>query len=175
MSPETLSLSTARFVLRPLSQADAVALCRVATHEVARNLASIPLDMTEEMARSYIAARAWRDRPGFVLAIEHQGQLIGGIGMGGEPVSCMYFLSPDWWGQGVATEALSVFLTHMMPRFGLDEIVADHFTDNPASGRVLEKVGFRQTKTATSASAARVETCEVVEYRLRRSDLKVAR
>lgn len=47
------------------------------------------------------------------------------------------------WGQGVATEAVRLFLAQAGARFGLESVGAFAYADNAASLRVLEKNGFR--------------------------------
>ena len=56
------------------------------------------------------------------------------------------------------TEALQRFLPWACLRFGLHQITADHFADNPSLGRVLEKLGFVKTGSARFGSAARIGT-----------------
>lgn len=52
-----------------------------------------------------------------------------------------YWLGREFWGRGLATRALALFLEEL-PTRPLHAIVAKH---NPASRRVLEKCGFRVT------------------------------
>ena len=83
----------------------------------------------------------------------------------------MYFLGPAYWGQGYATEAVRAFLKDCYGRFDLEEVIADQFHDNLASGRVLRKVGFEYTGRALGQSAAREKKEEVFEYSLSRAAL----
>jgi RimJ/RimL family protein N-acetyltransferase len=86
------------------------------------------------------------------------GTLIGTLGLGRTPKSVAYFLAPSLWGRGLMTEALQRFLSWTCLRFGLHQITADHFADNPSSGRVLEKLGFVKTGSARLGSAASIGT-----------------
>ena len=83
----------------------------------------------------------------------------------------MYAYDPAYWGNGYATEAQAALLRWAFDRFDLAETTADHFHDNPASGRVLEKLGFRKTREGVGQSRARAEPEPVVEYLLKREDL----
>jgi RimJ/RimL family protein N-acetyltransferase len=56
-----------------------------------------------------------------------------------------YWIAPVFWGQGIATEAAGAFKQHLIKTFGVQLLTADHFEDNPASGRVLSKLGFVET------------------------------
>jgi [ribosomal protein S5]-alanine N-acetyltransferase len=50
----------------------------------------------------------------------------------------------DWWGQGYATEAARAVLRYGFEELKLNRIYAHHMTKNPASGRVLEKIGMQR-------------------------------
>lgn len=55
-----------------------------------------------------------------------------------------YWLGEPYWGQGYASEAAQCLLS-AADMAGIAPIVAGHYADNPASGRVLEKCGFVYT------------------------------
>lgn len=97
----------------------------------------------EAEVRATLAESQWRGRLGFRLGIWFEAKLIGAVGIWDDPVETGYFLDPAYWGRGIATEAMTAFLPQMIARFGLTEVIADHCTDNPASGAVLRKLGFR--------------------------------
>ncbi|MBT8414261.1 MAG: GNAT family N-acetyltransferase [Boseongicola sp.] len=165
---------TPRLVLRPLKDEDASALLALITPRVARGVASLATDWALEDAQVFISARRWQGYPGFMLAIEHKGDLIGAIGCGRHPVSIMCFLGEEHWGQGFASEALSAFLPELFERFPITRLVADHFEDNPASRHVLEKHGFMATGEAMETSKGRLEPCRVITYAVSRHTFKVA-
>ena len=73
-------------------------------------------------------------------------RFIGSVGLGvndGE-IELGYWIARDYWGRGYATEAARAVLK-LAKTLGHRRISAGHFTDNPASGRVLTKVGFEPT------------------------------
>jgi RimJ/RimL family protein N-acetyltransferase len=77
--------------------------------------------------------------------------------------SCVgYFLGREYWGQGVATEALRLLLSAVQVR-PLQAYVAEH---NLASARVLEKNGFQEVDRRHSAETDRYIACTEVVYRL---------
>ena len=53
-----------------------------------------------------------------------------------------YWILPEYWGQGFATEAVTTLLQYGYNKLKLDKIVATVFPQNTASVRVLEKVGL---------------------------------
>ena len=88
----------------------------------------------------------------------------------GGPLICGYWLAPSHWGQGLTTEAMAAFLADCYTRFPrIDEIKAGHFTDNPASGAVLRKLGFEQVGEGMATSLVRLEPAPELIYRLSRA------
>lgn len=61
-----------------------------------------------------------------------------------EPNAMMSYclFEPDYWGKGIATRAVGMFLEEIREKFGLQTIGAFTFADHAASIRVLEKNGF---------------------------------
>lgn len=88
------------------------------------------------------------------LGIEEStnGEIIGGIGLrprddGPATFELGYCLRPDYWGAGLATEAVAAMTAFGFGRLAANRIVAEVFVSNGASGRVLEKLGFRPGQT----------------------------
>ena len=54
-----------------------------------------------------------------------------------------YWLGVSYWGQGYATEAANEMLRYGFESLNLHRIFASHFGHNPASGRILTKLGMR--------------------------------
>lgn len=141
---------TQRLTLRPGWPEDANALAQAIGHEsVVRNLALPPWPYPLEAAETFLAGFGNPIEPKF-LVFEHRAgavRLIGGMAVGiwkDEPNELGYWLTPDAWGHGFATEAGRAVLQAARAR-GVRRITAGHFIDNPASGRVLRKLGFRPT------------------------------
>jgi RimJ/RimL family protein N-acetyltransferase len=152
---------TARLTLRPAWLEDAPQLAAAIGHEsVTRNLSKVPWPYRLADAKAHIM-RPREPRDVFCLIFDHEGdypRLIGGIGMGaiegGHEFG--YWLTPSAWGRGYATEAGRAMVAAARHTLGLRRLKAGHFVDNPASGRVLTKLGFRPTGTVTPrASLAR--------------------
>jgi RimJ/RimL family protein N-acetyltransferase len=71
-------------------------------------------------------------------------ELVGACGLGRRPsgsVELGYWIARSRWGNGFATEAC-VALIDIARALGLQQLEGSHFVDNPASGRVLKKLGF---------------------------------
>ena len=56
-----------------------------------------------------------------------------------------YWVAKPYWNQGICTEALRLLLNYLINEKHFDNIWADYFTKNPASGRVMQKCGFKDT------------------------------
>ncbi len=79
---------------------------------------------------------------GFV-ELSHVGP---GKGSRDEDVEIGYFVRPDRWRQGIATEAAAATRDDAFDRCGIDELIGRCRVENVASARVLEKVGFKRLR-----------------------------
>ena len=167
-----IRIDTPRVVLRGLNADQVTDIARIGgDQKVAPMIMHATVPWLVHDAVAWIEASAYNGQLGYRLGIfKTDGPLMGCIGIGPDK-SLMYFLDPSYWGQGYATEAVRAFLKDCYGRFDLEEVIADHFHDNPASGRVLRKVGFEYTGRALGQSAAREKKEEVFEYSLSRAAL----
>jgi len=70
---------------------------------------------------------------------------IGGSFVAPGVVEIGYAVVPSCWGRGYATEAVRAVAAHARGVDGVEHMIAHTPLDRPASGRVLEKAGFRCT------------------------------
>jgi RimJ/RimL family protein N-acetyltransferase len=160
LTASPLVITTPRLSLKPLEAArDIAALARIGgDRRVARMASAIPSPWSATEIEQWLDRLPWRGTLGFRLGIflRGNGPLVGFLGLTeDDPPAAMYALDPAYWGQGLASEAMRALLDWALPLFRPQAIIADHFADNPASGRVLEKLGFSETGTATGRSRAR--------------------
>ena len=147
-----MEIETPRLRLRPWRPEDKPALLRHADNpNVARNLTDIfPSPYTEADADQWLGARASDEGPCTLFAIEIAGEAAGGIGIHtrqdvlAKTAEIGYWLGEPHWGRGYATEALKALVPYIFANFDYHRLEAYHFGWNPASGRVLEKAGFRR-------------------------------
>jgi len=82
----------------------------------------------------------------WACVLKASGEVIGFAGLKHLPdlqeVDLGYRLLPDYWGQGLATEACRGVLDYGRTRLGLEQIMAMVDPANLASVRVLEKLGL---------------------------------
>jgi [ribosomal protein S5]-alanine N-acetyltransferase len=150
MSPE---ITTDRLVLRALALADAPDVARLAgRREVADTTISIPHPYSEQQARDWITARTGPQSVGketvFAITLKRDRRLIGGVGL--REINLVhshaemgFWIGVDWWGQGYATEAARAVVGFAFDQLGLNRVYAHHMVRNPASGRVLAKIGMK--------------------------------
>jgi len=67
------------------------------------------------------------------------------INIGENDVEAGYWVARPYWNRGICTEALRLLIDYCFNEKGVRTIWSDFFVDNPASGRVMEKCGFRDT------------------------------
>ena len=134
-----------RLLLRPFWPEDWKALhMAICDREIVQNLARAPWPYSSDDAREFASRPQDRLLPHFAVTLPgNGGELIGSAGLGadGDNVEVGYWIARRHWGQGYATDALLAVLD-VAAMLGHRRVVACHFLDNPASGRVLEKAGF---------------------------------
>jgi ribosomal-protein-alanine N-acetyltransferase len=138
-------------VLRPWRHGDEASLVKHANNRnVWRNLRDIfPHPYTRRDAASWINYCEASEPPPLNLAITYDGEAIGGIGISPgidvfrKTAEIGYWLSENFWGRGIATEALKLMTRYAFAEFDLVRLEAWVFAWNPASARVLEKSGYK--------------------------------
>jgi RimJ/RimL family protein N-acetyltransferase len=145
-------LRTARLILRPFEAGDAPEVERLAgAREIADTTLSVPHPYPSGGAASWIATHParWAERSDIVYAITlaATGELIGAMNLAIAPAHSRaelgYWIGLPWWNNGYCTEAARAFVAFGFDTLGLHRIEARHFVRNPASGRVLVKLGMR--------------------------------
>ena len=141
---------TPRLLLRPGFPEDAPAVVNAISDEaIVRNLASVPWPYRMRDAEAFLASPRDPVLPSLLVFERGDGapQLVGSCGLGRRPsgaVELGYWIARRFWGRGYATEA-GVAVIDIARTLGLRQLEGSHFIDNPASARVLEKLGFQST------------------------------
>jgi RimJ/RimL family protein N-acetyltransferase len=82
----------------------------------------------------------------FAVVEREGGALVGSIGLTIESDDARaelgYWLGKPYWGRGYATEAAEALLRYAFEELGLNRVFAMYFSRNPASGRVMQKLGM---------------------------------
>jgi len=146
------ALTTKRLVLRPVRMSDAQDLYEFSRDpEVARHVLW-EAHRSIHQTRSYIRFLLKQYRNGqpssFVIELIPERKVVGTIGFmwiqrENRSAEVGYSLSRQYWNQGIMTEALGLVLAFGFERLNLNRIEAQHESDNPASGRVMQHVGMQ--------------------------------
>lgn len=142
---------TERLLLRPGWSEDAPALCEAIRDQgIVSNLATAPWPYQLSDAEAFLARERGPNEVACLIFLRTRRapKLIGGIGFGRMPDGGHefgYWIGRPYWGLGFATEAGRAVIDIARHGLRLKRLEAGHFLDNPASGRVLRKLGFRAT------------------------------
>lgn len=124
-------------------------LGRIDDKAVVMNLARTPWPYTADDARWFVDQPQDSRCPHFFVTLPTSmapAAIIGCVGLtrGDAGVELGYWIAREHWGRGFATEAARATLS-LARTLGHRRIAASHFLDNPASAKVLRKLGFQPT------------------------------
>jgi ribosomal-protein-alanine N-acetyltransferase len=146
------TLNTARLLLRPFTLADAPDVQRyVSDRDIAAMTLSIPHPYPDGGAEKWIETHAAKyadgQRVSFAIIERASRALAGAIGLHLERAhgraELGYWIAKPFWGRGYATEAGRAMLRFGFEVLGLNKIHAAVFIKNPASDRVIRKLGMK--------------------------------
>lgn len=163
-------LVTKRLTLRTPLEVDAETIAEgLSNFNVSRMLAPVPHPYTLDDARAFIAEKIKNPEP--CLYTVHRNRLIGSVGVHDRDKGPMlgYWFAENVWGNGYATEAARAVLARAFRYFDCDVIRSQAFSDNDASLRVMDKLGFEQVGTGIHFNKARNEELPDVQTELQRS------
>ena len=144
------TIETERLILRPLYESDAEAEFVWLSDPVVNRFMPYNLYTSVEEARAWLRSiqdAHLKDDYQFGFVRKEDGLLIGAgsIGLNKDQMPGYwgfgYNLRRDCWNMGYATEATRAMIDFAHRTFGAKDFCATHAVDNPASGRVMEKVG----------------------------------
>lgn len=151
----TPRIETRRLTLRAPRPEDAPRLALLCNDiDIARMTSRMPWPYAPEHAETFVARTAIADRrTNASFLIEHDDHgVVGGLGFDSRddgPLEVGYWIGRDYWGRGLASEALVGAMDWAARCWKKRVVAAGHFSDNPASGRVLCRAGFLYTGEVT--------------------------
>jgi len=163
-------IATDRLLLRRPVASDAPAIVAVVgDRRVADRLARVPHPYGSDDAAFFLqevvpAEWVW------AITIRGSDALVGAVGLtpaaDGTTAELGYWLAPALWGRGIATEAARAVIRYGFDALRLPYLTSGWFESNPASGRVLAKLGFVETGRSMRSSLAAGRDVPSVEVRL---------
>jgi [ribosomal protein S5]-alanine N-acetyltransferase len=145
------TLETERLVLRPFAFSDAADIQRLAgDFSVADTTLNIPHPYPDGAAEEFISSHPAKyekgDAVSFAITLKRDGSLIGGMGLNVnkrfQRAELGYWIATPFWNQGYATEAGRATVEFGFRQWSLHKIEATYLGRNPASGRVMQKIGL---------------------------------
>ena len=147
-------METDRIMLRHWQESDADVLYELAREPEVGERAGWPPHQSREESLEIIRT-VFNNPTVWAIVLKEAGQVVGAMGYGpscdcslpsreGEP-TVGYWVGKPYWGMGICTEALRLMIDHIRKTTTIPSLISGHFTDNPASGRVMEKCGFIPT------------------------------
>ncbi|MGE6489242.1 GNAT family N-acetyltransferase [Paenisporosarcina sp. NPDC076898] len=150
----TQTLKTNRLILRKIVEKDAPSFFNnwMSDDRVTDNLIKgAHKSISESVERVTNIVNEYEDQEFCYWGIEltATGDLIGSIDFYNfddttENCEVGFSLGYDWWNQGYGTEALKAVLEFGFQHMNIHKISAAHNTDNPASGKIMQKAGMEQ-------------------------------
>jgi ribosomal-protein-alanine N-acetyltransferase len=145
-------IRTQRLTLRPFEETDARRVAWLAgEYDVAKMCGRVPHPYTMASAFDFLAIMKRGREAGSEFAFAVTAPIDGivgacGVSRSGDETSRTweigYWFGMPYWGLGYASEAARGVMDWARDQLGAESFVAGHFTDNPASGNVLRKLGF---------------------------------
>jgi ribosomal-protein-alanine N-acetyltransferase len=136
-------------VLREWKRSDASSLARIANNKkIWDNVRDrLPYPYTKKDAKEWLAL-VRKQKTVTTLCVEADGEIAGSVGFTlkedvyRKNAEIGYFIGEDYWGKGIATEAVKQLVNYIQKKFDVVRIYAEVFEYNKASMKVLEKNGF---------------------------------
>jgi [ribosomal protein S5]-alanine N-acetyltransferase len=176
-------ISTARLRLRAFTFDDAQVVERLAGEWAIADTTEVPHPYPPGAGSSWIATHAgqWEARERLTLAVTRaaDAELVGAISLrlmlrhaAGE---VGYWIGVPYWHNGYATEAARALVRFGFESLGLNRVQGRHLLRNPASGRVLEKLGMTREGVLRQAIRRNGRFEDVVMLALLASDARAKR
>ncbi|MBC8376707.1 MAG: GNAT family N-acetyltransferase [FCB group bacterium] len=140
-----------RLMLRGFLPTDAPKIQELAgAFEIAEMTLNIPHPYLDGMAETWMNSHQSEFNSGsgvvFAMIELYSGKLVGAVGLTVmqrfNRAELGYWVGKPFWGNGYATEASKALLKYGFETLQLNKIHASHMTRNPASGRVMQKIGM---------------------------------
>ena len=150
------SLETGRLLLRPFRLSDADDVQHLAGDRlIADTTLNIPHPYEDGVAEEWISKHQeiFDQGKGVAFAIEtkRDDMLVGAISLMnvsvGHQAEMGYWVGRPFWNQGYCTEAALAVLRFAFQDMGLARVHASYLSRNPASGRVMQKIGMEYEGT----------------------------
>lgn len=151
---EQAVIETERLLLRPFKNEDAKDIQKLAGNtKVSEKTRNIPYPYKDGIAEKWISnlAVSWKNGTGATYAVTDKisNTLLGTVSLveiNGEEGKLGYWMGEPYWCKGYCTEAARALVQYAFSNMGIETVGAEHLSSNPASGRVMQKIGMRHIR-----------------------------
>ncbi len=176
----TKRLETERLILRRYIESDAEPMYRnwASDPEVSKYLTwptHSDVEVTKSLLADWIARYENPDYYNWVIELKETGEVVGNISVVElkEKVGAAiigYCMGQAWWGRGIMPEALKEVMRYLFDEVEMNRVAACHSTQNPKSGRVMQKAGMKYEGTLRGAGCDNQGIMDLVWYGLLKTD-----
>ena len=174
-------MTVSDLTFRPVALQDAARFAVLCNDEtIARNTARISHPYARADAEKFLryAQEAAARGKEAIFAVCCHGEIIacaGAMTTGLNKYEIGYWVGADYRRRGVATAAARAVTQFAFVELKAETATAGYFADNPSSGRVLERAGYKRTGEVVDLfSRGRGEDVETVRMELRRADFALS-
>ena len=174
-----MTLETKRLILRTLDMRDAKPVQELAgDFDIAKTTLHVPHPYPDGAAETWIerVQTSAADGRGYTLAIIRRsddvfmGAISLGIAEAHRRAELGYWIGKPYWGRGYTTEAARRMIEFGLCELNLHRIFALAMTKNPASSRVMQKIGMSYEGTLAHHALKWGEYEDLVVYGMVKSD-----
>jgi RimJ/RimL family protein N-acetyltransferase len=176
------TLETERLILRALQKDDAKMISKLANDaDVARYLSSsIPYPYELQDAYNFVenSKKEYENNEqiNFVIIEKKDNHLIGATGIGISKEhnhgTIGYWIGKEFWYKGYTVEATKALVKFVFEELELYRVSSHHFHPNPASGKVMQKIGLKLEGKRDRHYKKGDEYFDILDYGLLRSEYK---
>jgi RimJ/RimL family protein N-acetyltransferase len=147
------TITTKRLLLRLFLKSDAVAVTKLCNnYNIYKNTLYLPYPYSIDDALSWIDNHldnfSTNKSYEFAITDKESGELYGAIALSNNQKfnngEIAYWIGEKFWGNGYATEAAQAILQFAFEEKQYHKVFARYFNSNPASGRVMQKLGLKK-------------------------------
>lgn len=175
-------IETNRFIIRPFIKTDAEKIYEACNDfEISKTTLGIPFPYTLEDSQNFIdyTNNAISSQKSYELAItlkENTNEVVGCISLMGikrpaNKAELAYWVAKKYWNSGIATEAAKAIIEYGFNTLNLHSIFARFLDNNPASGKVMQKIGMKYVGRMREHEYKFGQYYDVFYYEILKSDL----
>ena len=150
------TIKTERLLLRPFTLTDAKNVQKFAGNiNVSKTTLNIPHPYSDGTAEEWIKThqKNWHSKSEitYAITISNTSLLIGAISLisiKDNQAEIGYWIGEPFWGNGYCTESTKAIIKFSFSQLGLNYLLAEHLSSNPASGKVMKNAGMVHAKSS---------------------------